>query len=68
MKIDYFNINPQYFKYIKLNYRKNFDRKLTSRDLSRILNEYIRKLKSQGFTDREIDSMDLKVYYSEIEQ
>lgn len=68
MKIDYFNINPQYFKYIKLNYRKNFDRKLTSRDLSRMLNEYIRKLKSQGFTDREIDSMDLKVYYSEIEQ
>ncbi len=63
MKIDYFNINPQYFKYIKLNYRKNFDRKLTSRDLSRMLNEYIRKLKSQGFTDREIDSMDLKVYY-----
>lgn len=56
MKIDYFNINPQYFKYIKLNYRKNFDRKLTSRDLSRMLNEYIRKLKSQGFTDREIDS------------
>lgn len=68
MKIDYFNINPQYFKYIKLNYRKNFDKKLTSRDLSRMLNEYIGKLRRQGFTDREIDAMELKVYYSETEQ
>lgn len=61
-------VEPQNFKNLRVNYSINIGGKINQSHINKMVNDYIRQLQNQGYSNEQIEAMDIKVYYTEYEQ
>lgn len=55
--------NQETFKKIQHNKVKNYSNKITQKDISNLLVEYVLELKKKGYTEEQISSMTFTINY-----
>ncbi len=61
-------VEPENFKNLRVNYSINIGGKINQSHINKMVNDYIRQLQNQGYSNEQIEKMDIKVYYTEYER
>ena len=63
MKINITQLNQETFNRVRHQKVKNYSSQITQNDINNLLIEYVKELKSKGYTDEQISNMTFTINY-----
>ena len=63
MKVNITQLNQETFNRVRHQKVKNYSSQITQKDINNLLIEYVKELKSKGYTDEQISNMTFTINY-----